>query len=161
VQVLHAHRAVRLGDVRAALVAVGFWQAETTVVAMLKLLSTSHPAYPTSLAMKLSLVDVIIQPAYTAKVSRTKDNPTLLAISFSRAPCVALQTFHFLHLLPVQAVCWLCFIMAKPENHKCGANFSVRKPAVVDLSTARCHKFAMSLVVFTPKLLSLLTHVVV
>ena len=80
------------------------------------------------------------QPAYTAKVSRTKDNQTLLATSFSRPPFVALQTFHLLHLLPVQTVSWLCFIMAKP--------------AVVNLLTARCHQSAMSLVVFTPKFLS-------
>jgi len=66
--------------------AIRLGQAQTTVVAMFIFLSASHSAYSTSITVKLPFVDVIIQPAYSAEVSRTKDYSAILTIGLGRAP---------------------------------------------------------------------------
>jgi len=66
-------------------VTIRLGQAETTVVAMFIFLSASHSAYSTSITVKLPFVNVIIQPAYSAEVSRTKDYSAILTIGLNRA----------------------------------------------------------------------------
>ena len=136
-----------------------------------------------------STVETSKLPAYSAEMSRTKNNPTLFAISFSRDPGKSDYTSWYSCFESVESCSQQCkmiqylalhfrhstsstFFLSKPWVGSASSwqnlgienidwIFQIRKPAVVDFWAARSNKLAMSLVVCTSKLLSILAHVLV
>lgn len=129
--IFHTDRTVGLGSIFDAFVTHILLETEAASETMDKVVSSTNPTNPASVAVKLLLILVIVEAADGAEISFSEHSFAVCAGSRDGLAQIALAAHDLLHGLPVQAVGFL---------HRGRAlGLVVADPAAIDLVTARSH----------------------